>query len=453
MHFAGCHHVAIVLAFVCFTGGRAVPAVPACDVSDGELAADEELGVWMLQTSLVMERSSGPPREAHEQKTEVRENPSLELRQDERQPLHIIPAQHGHRKELAQSLAVGLAFGHAPGAEGAVVNTPLQGEVARGTAGPEDGTRLEAPPGTPVPSAERNSRIVLTIACAALVLAMSLMMFRCCGESAADKRLPQTDCGGLCPCIVTGDVPDEDLHSWEVSGEDVFGRCPSCLPWPRDLTARQWTWRIAEINVWIQVFVTASEVHQSYWMPRAVLKELQMVFAILMFTGTVLAVWWVHKRLVAQMLQYVFCSLITKALYVAAKYAVVASFVTACEMNQSSFAGCSPQGILAKCIADNSCTQLAIDQTPCQAPGADTCSTLAMYMPQAGKGSSVFMGDVIDMVLFLTGIVPVFMAALARESRGFGKGPMPEDVAQDVPPQPAQLQAPVPQAAMKNEAG
>eukprot|EP00913_Durusdinium_trenchii_P019367 g18207.t1 len=96
---------------------------------------------------------------------------------------------------------------------------------------------------------------------------------RRCAFAEDDQKRRQTDCLGLCPCVVQGDVPDSDLHSWEVSGEDLFGSCPSCLPFPRHLTARQWTWRLAEINVWIQLVSTAYEVHRCLLLPRAVLKE------------------------------------------------------------------------------------------------------------------------------------------------------------------------------------
>jgi len=329
------------------------------DVSESEICHDAELAVTLLQTSLSLD------------KTPSKEN--VPSKGSDFQGQHMRPA---HRQSEAQSIA-----------------------------------RLFK---QPVEKSPGHSEIALVAACVTILLAVGALACQCTGS---DRRKSRTDCGGLCPCFLKEDVPREDLHSWEVSGEDVFGQCfcQSCIPWPRDLSARQWTWRVAEINVWIQVAVATYEVHQSYWAPRAVLKELQVAFATLMLLASLSAVWWVHLRAVDKMLQYVFCSLITKAMYVAAKYAALSGFVAACRLNQMSFAGCNAKGLLAKCLLENSCPQYLLDQTGCQAPGADVCASLDPLKSASG-GANLFMNDVIEMLLFLFGIVPVFMAALARES-------------------------------------
>jgi len=345
------------LAWAVVTWAYEVP-----DVSETEICDDSELAVVMLQTSLSFDKTS--------------EN---------------VPnkGERGHAQSARNSLA-------------------LHGQSAQSIASNFFGQPTQV-------KYERNGDIALVMACVALMVVLGALVCTCRGS---DSRKPRTDCGGLCPCILGDDVSPEDLHSWEVNGEEVFGQCfcQSCIPWPRDLSARQWTWRVAEVNVWIQVAVSSYEVHQSYWIPKAVLKDLQVAFATLMLLASLTAVWWVHCRAVDKMLQYVFCSLITKALYVAAKYAVLSGFITACRLSQMSFAGCNAKGVIAKCVLENSCPQYLLDQAGCEAPGADICAELGIK-EMLTRGSNSFMNDVIEMLLFLFGIVPVFMAALARESR------------------------------------
>lgn len=298
---------------------------------------------------------------------------------------------------------------------------------------------------------QRKFRLSLAISSAMLTLAVSCLLCRRCAFVEEHEKRHQTDCYGLCPCLVRGDVPESDLHSWEMSGKDLFGSCPGCLPFPRDLTARQWTWRLAEINVWIQLVATAYEVHRCLLLPRAVLKDLQLTFACVMFAATLSAAWSVHRRAVGMMIQYVFCAMVTKALYVAAKYAMMSGFITACSLKQISFEGCQPKGTLATCLLDNTCTQAMLDKVSgCDAPGADTCASLHYSFPETGQGIRVFIHDILDILLFLFGIVPIFMAALAKESRGYGKA-SPEDLSVA---ECSQAEAPqLPQSARRNDAG
>jgi len=254
-----------------------------------------------------------------------------------------------------------------------------------------------------------------------VLLVMSCVCYR--GRTMKDvdelegSRRRATDCGGICPCGVKEEVQESDLESWEQSAKDVFAGVPTWMGCPRDLGPRQWTWRVAEINLWIQVIISAQEVYESVLVPRAVLKDLQVAFAVLMLLASLSAVFWIHVRAVVFMLQYVFCTIITKALYVAAKYSVISSTVTACAMSQGSFIGCSTKGPLADCLPWSRCTQDQVEEVGCRAPGADTCLSLSMYMPSAGRGMGIFANDALQLLLFLMGIVPVFMAATARESR------------------------------------
>lgn len=297
---------------------------------------------------------------------------------------------------------------------------------------------------------QRKFRLSLAISTAMLTLAVSCLLCRRCAFVEEDKKRHQTDCYGLCPCLVRGDVPETDLHSWEMNGQDVFGSCPSCLPFPRDLSARQLTWRLAEINVYIQLVSTAYEVHRCLLLPRAVLKELQLTFALIMLLATIIAAWSVHRRAVGFLIQYVFCAMVTKALYVAAKYAVMSSFVTACSLKQMTFGGCEPKGLLATCLIENTCPQAMLDKvSACEAPGADTCADLHVSFPETQQGGiRVFIHDILDILLFLFNVVPIFMAALAKESRGYGKA-SPEDVNQSEAEAPMQMT----HSAKRNDAG
>eukprot|EP00931_Biecheleriopsis_adriatica_P087346 TRINITY_DN61833_c0_g1_i1.p1 TRINITY_DN61833_c0_g1~~TRINITY_DN61833_c0_g1_i1.p1 ORF type:complete len:460 (+),score=66.93 TRINITY_DN61833_c0_g1_i1:32-1411(+) len=457
---SGCHRVRLFLG--CFVAVAAQSCVP--DVNDAEVAADEELGVLMLQTSLMLERSPDASRaESGGNPYSQAEAPTLSEQPDTDHLLNLAQEQAA----LPESLAVGLAKaalnnldqqGHQEGP--VVVNLKLKDDNGTGGSRVTEASEtrsVEVPYTSPFvskddTSSDRESRVAIATACITLVLAVGCLVSQCThgrsrADSDVDERALETDCGGLCPCALKADVPQEDLHSWELSGREIFGGCPSFIPFPRDLTARQWTWRIAEINVWIQVIVCLRAVHQSYWIPRAVLKELQCVFAALMLIASLFAVWWVHQRAVASLLQFTFFALITKAMYVSAKYAVLSSLVTACKVTQSSFAGCFIAGPLAKCLYDNNCTQAVLEKTSCTAPGSDTCASISIVYPETGKSPWVFIADVIDLCLFLLGIVPVFMAAMARESRPHCKA------SEETVLSPVHVKAPVQEAAMKHESG
>jgi len=233
-------------------------------------------------------------------------------------------------------------------------------------------------------------------------------------EGEGGAKLERTCCG-LCPCRVHPEPMESDLESWEKSGKELFSSCPSSLHLPKDLGPRQWTWRIAEINLWIQIFISANLVYESYEAPRAVLKSLQLSLAVLMCIAAIGAASWVHVRSRNILIHYFFFTLVTKAFYISAKYAVLSSFVTACALAQVSYGGCYPVGPLALCLQHNNCTQEIIDRSPCKAPGADTCKSLAAYMP---AGQDIFVYDALELFFFLMGTVPVFMAATARESAG-----------------------------------
>mmetsp|Transcript_45501 Transcript_45501/g.131790 ORF Transcript_45501/g.131790 Transcript_45501/m.131790 type:complete len:408 (-) Transcript_45501:179-1402(-) len=223
----------------------------------------------------------------------------------------------------------------------------------------------------------------------------------------------ERSCCGLCPCRVYPEPMQADLESWEKSGKELFGQCPSWLHLPKDLGPRQWTWRIAEINLWIQIFISGNLVYESYEAPRAVLKSLQLALAVLMLLAAISAASWVHTRSRNILIHYFFFTLVTKAFYISAKYAVLSSFTTACALAQVSFSGCLPDGPLAFCLGTNSCLQEALDGSACKAPGADTCRSLSRYMP---AGQDIFVYDALELFFFLMGTVPVFMAATARES-------------------------------------
>lgn len=231
-----------------------------------------------------------------------------------------------------------------------------------------------------------------------------------------ELKLERTCCG-FCPCRVHPEPKPSDLETWEKSGKELFGRCPVWLHLPKDLGPRQWTWRSAEINLWIQIFISANLVYESYEAPRAVLKGLQLSLAVLMLLAALAAASWVHTRSRNILIHYFFFTLVTKAFYISAKYAVLASFVTACNLSQSSFSGCQalagPGLPLEECLPLNNCLQEQLDRSPCRAPGSDTCRSLATYLP---AGKDVFIYDALELFFFLLGTVPVFLAATARES-------------------------------------
>jgi len=227
----------------------------------------------------------------------------------------------------------------------------------------------------------------------------------------AEAKL-ETDCWGFCPCLVTPEPDPEDLESWEVSGREACLCCPSCIPCPRDLGPRQWTWRLAEVNLWIQIINAARQVWVSMLMPEFLLKDLQCSFAILMLIASVPVVLSLRSRSTGPLLNYFFCSLITQGLYAAAKYAAFSSVVTACALNQDDFRGCKPEGILAECLPKNGCLQDVLIQAACQAPGADTCA----YFTQVGN-SNLLISDAFGVMFFLLGTVPIFMAATAKQKR------------------------------------
>lgn len=225
-------------------------------------------------------------------------------------------------------------------------------------------------------------------------------------------KLERTCCG-LCPCRVHPEPRESDLESWEKGGKELFGTCPSFLHLPKDLGPRQWTWRLAEINLWIQIFISANLVYETYEAPRAVLKSVQLSLAVLMCIAAISAASWVHTRSRNILIHYFFFTLVTKAFYISAKYALLSSFVTACALAQISFSGCMPAGPLASCLEQNNCLQEVLDHSSCKAPGADTCRSLSAYMP---AGQDVFVYDALELFFFLMGTVPVFLAATARES-------------------------------------
>mmetsp|Transcript_103444 Transcript_103444/g.316645 ORF Transcript_103444/g.316645 Transcript_103444/m.316645 type:complete len:260 (-) Transcript_103444:44-823(-) len=228
---------------------------------------------------------------------------------------------------------------------------------------------------------------------------------------------PRTDCLGLCPCRVV-DEPDEgDLESWELSGRDLFGCCPAWCHFPVDLGPRQWTWRLAEVNLWMQITVAVYNVYSSYVMPPFLLKPLQVSMSVLMFVAAVPILLAVHQRQTGPLLQYFFCSLITQGLYAAAKYSILSSVLTACALNQNEFRGCKPLGPLARCMPINVCTQAQLNEVACPAPGVDTCTYFAPVVNVHPGHRNLFLDDALGVMFFLWGTVPIFMAAIARQSR------------------------------------
>jgi len=225
------------------------------------------------------------------------------------------------------------------------------------------------------------------------------------------------DCGGCCPCYVGREPDPQDLELWEVSGEEAFRICPSWIPFPRDLGPRQLTWRVAEINLWIQVFVAGNNIYSSCTMPTLFLSQLQLAFAIFMFVFAIQAALLVARRAIKELLQYFFLSLVVQALYMAAKYATVCGLATACGLKQASFKGCDPTGPLETCLLTSSCLQWQLSQASCGAPGVDTCKAVDRLLPVGRNGLTIFLLDILGVLLFLSGTVPLFMAANARDSK------------------------------------
>jgi len=396
------------------------------EFGDAELGEDSELSVQMLQQSLVLARA----RVASDRAPRL---PSPH------------PAQHGagagagpaeaSSSEQRASAAVGGGSGPAPTARGAHGSRAAGGAPAGWEAssapGERHGRRPDARPGAELLQARPargapNHFFTLYTTCvkyALLAILILLVLTMACFSSRLQDTRPTVDgeevvrlemtCGGLCPCRLHPEPKESDLESWEKGGHEVFGQCPAWLHLPRDLGPRQWTWRVAEINLWIQVLISANLVYESYEAPRAVLKSLQLSLAVMMMLASISAASWVHMRSRNILIHYFFFTLVTKAFYISAKYAVLSSFVTACALAQSSFSGCTPVGELAGCITESHCMQEVIERTSCKAPGADTCASLQSYMP---AGQDIFVYDALELFFFLMGTVPVFMAATARES-------------------------------------
>jgi len=267
--------------------------------------------------------------------------------------------------------------------------------------------------------------MVMTVLKMIVVLAVLVLMFTVSCLSVRSAKRPdgeiddslRTDCGGCCPCLVGQEVDPSDLEPYEASAAEVFAPCPSWIPFPRDLGPRQWTWRLAEFNLWIQVTVAAYNAYNSYMMPSFMLNELQTAFAILMFIASLPVALFVHARAVGPLLQYFFCSLVTQALYIAAKYSTVSSVYTACGLQQSAFKGCPLRGPLSRCLATSSCMQVDFIGTICTAPGVDTCLIMGKYVPVESSRAWIFIGDAFGVMFFLWGTVPIFMAATAKETR------------------------------------